>query len=102
MRSSKWLKCKEVKTIDLFVHKVYRDESKKHRKWIHELACWKDGKPFVVFKYPSVEKMEEGTVVEVEFNQVTKNEKIRYIRNLKVRNDKEIHRASTFSDITGT
>ena len=26
MRSSRWLKWKEVKTIDLFVHKVYKDE----------------------------------------------------------------------------
>jgi ATP-dependent DNA ligase len=87
-RSSRWLKWKEVKTIDLFVHKVYKDESKKHRKWIHELACWKDGELFIVFKYPSVEKIEEGTVVEVEFNQITKNGKIRHIKNLKVREDK--------------
>ena len=55
-RSSRWLKWKEVKTIDLFVDRVYKDEDKKHRKCVHELACWRNGKPFIVFKYPSVEK----------------------------------------------
>lgn len=93
MRSSRWLKWKEVKTIDLFVHKVYRDESKKHRKWVHELACWKDGKPFVVFKYPSVERMEESTVVEVEFSQFTKSGKIRHIKKLRIRKDKNLYDA---------
>ena len=75
------------------------NETKKHRKWIHELACWKDSKPFVVFKYPSVEKMEEGTVVEVEFNQITKNEKIRHIKNLRIREDKTIYDADNFSSL---
>ena len=55
--------------------------------------------PFVVFRYPSVEKMEEGTVVEVEFNQITKNGKIRHIKNLRIREDKTIYDADNFSSL---
>ena len=88
-----------LETIDLFVHKVYRDESKKHRKWIHELAYWKDGKHLLYLDYPSVEKMEEGTVVEVEFNQITKNGKIRHIKCLRIREDKVLREANNYEDL---
>jgi hypothetical protein len=98
-RTSRWLKKKEIKSIDLFVHKVTCDESKKYKKWSHELACYKDGQVFVVFNYPDTTKIDEGKIVTVEFDRLTQNGKIRHVKNIRLRDDKRINECNTFEEI---
>jgi len=98
-RTANWLKWKQIRTIDTFVHKVYRDESLKFRKWMHELAILKDGKPLTICKYPSVEKIEENKVVEVEYREVTNGGKIRHIKNIKIRGDKDASQVDSFENL---
>ena len=43
--------------------------------------------------------MEEGIGVEVEFNQITRNGKIRHIRGLKIRDDKDKYEVYTLSQL---
>ena len=55
-----------------------------------------------MFKYPSVEKIEKGTVVEVEFNQITKNGKIRHIKNIRKIGEKSHYEVDEFSALVNS
>ncbi|KXB05566.1 hypothetical protein AKJ50_00565 [candidate division MSBL1 archaeon SCGC-AAA382A13] len=88
-RSSDWLKWKHMATVDLKVVDVEKKESNKSKPWVHKLACERDGDMHIMFNYANEERHKLGSVLEGTFLELTGNEKLRYPKNIRVREDKE-------------
>lgn len=88
-RSSNWLKWKHMATVDLKVVDVEKDESNKPKRWVHKLACGKDGDMHVMFNYANEERHKLCSIMEGTFLELTGNDKLRYPKNIRVREDKK-------------
>ncbi|MBU1167317.1 hypothetical protein KKC60_02825, partial [Patescibacteria group bacterium] len=98
-RSSFWLKKKPQRTVDLFVVSVEKDEKRTQKPWVHELACWDKGNPMVVFKHSTTEKHEVDSVLELTFIGLTKNNRLRHIREAIPRDDKTKYECNSLDDL---